>query len=171
MIRPLAWTALLLLLTCPPAFAADSAAPQAAPQIVPPVIDPLPILVRPAMLGDFIGAFAGHQVRVESARVVRLYGNRALLVETAARFRSARPTRILVLLDVGSMRVPANQLVGETVRVLGVARTLLGMQVTGEVPWPDGLDRGRARRLEIRGAVLASSVQTQEGIELTNRAL
>ena len=36
--------------------------------------------------------------------------------------------------------------------VLGTARTLLGMQVTGEVPWPPILTRDVTERYEIRAA-------------------
>jgi hypothetical protein len=53
--------------------------------------------------------------------------------------------------------------------VEGIARTLLGMQVTGEVPWPARLDRETVERLEIRAAILATSVHTADGIELTDR--
>jgi hypothetical protein len=50
-----------------------------------------------------------------------------------------------------------------------VARTLLGLQVTREVSWPEGLTPEAVQRLEVRAAVLATSVQTAEGIELTDR--
>jgi hypothetical protein len=140
-----------------------------ASQILPPLTGPLTIMVRPAMLGDHIGTFAGHLVEVPSARVVRVYGDRAMVVETAGRVRYIRPTRVLVLLDAGAIRVPARQLMGESVVVTGVARTLLGLQTGGDVAWPTQLDRGRLNRLDVRGAVLASSIQTAEGIELTNR--
>jgi hypothetical protein len=53
--------------------------------------------------------------------------------------------------------------------VTGVARTLLGVQVTAEVPWPPELTPEVVKRLEIRAAILATSVQTAEGIELTDR--
>jgi hypothetical protein len=60
-------------------------------------------------------------------------------------------------------------LVGSDVTVHGTARTLLGLQVTNEVPWPEILTRDVTKRFEIRAAVLATSVQTADGVELTNR--
>ena len=60
-------------------------------------------------------------------------------------------------------------LVASTVTVFGVARTVLGVQVTGEIPWPSRLDRQLIDRLEIRAALLATSVQTAEGVELTDQ--
>jgi hypothetical protein len=44
---------------------------------------------------------------------------------------------------------------------------LLGVQVTGEVPWPAVLRPEMLERLEIRAAVMATSVRTAEGVELT----
>jgi hypothetical protein len=66
--------------------------------------------------------------------------------------------------------VPPSSLVASTVTVFGVARTVLGVQVTGEIPWPSTLDRQLIDRLEIGAALLATSVQTAEGVELTDRA-
>ncbi len=74
-----------------------------------------------------------------------------------------------MLVDEGALRVDAAAIVGSDVTVLGTARTLLGMQVTGEVPWPPILTRDVTERYEIRAAVLATSVQTADGVELTNR--
>ena len=54
--------------------------------------------------------------------------------------------------------------------ILGVARTLLGLRVSPEIPWPSTLDRDRIERLEVRAGVLATSVQTAEGTELTQRS-
>jgi hypothetical protein len=41
------------------------------------------------------------------------------------------------------------------------------MQVSREVPWPKELSPEAVERLEIHAAVLASSVRTAEGVELT----
>jgi hypothetical protein len=57
--------------------------------------------------------------------------------------------------------------VSSSVTVSGVARTLLGMQAGGEVAWPTELRPEVVERLEIHAAVLATSIQTPEGIELT----
>jgi hypothetical protein len=59
--------------------------------------------------------------------------------------------------------------VASTVTVEGVARTVLGMQVSAEVPWPARLDRETIERLEIKAAILATSVHTADGVELTSR--
>jgi hypothetical protein len=74
-----------------------------------------------------------------------------------------------VLVDAGALRVSAASIVGSNVRVVGVARTPLGIQVTGEVPWPPELTPEVVKRFEIRAAVLATSVQTADGVELTDR--
>jgi RNase P/RNase MRP subunit p29 len=169
MTRVLTGAALLLLLTGPALRAAEGDAAAAA-QILPPVTDPVPIVVRPAMLSDHIAELAGHSVQVASARVVRVYGTNALVVETSSRLRGTTSGRVLVILDRSTLRVPAAQLRGETVQVRGTARTLLGLQVSGDGAWPDRLDRWSTRRLDIGGAVLASSVHTADGVELTTAA-
>jgi hypothetical protein len=75
--------------------------------------------------------------------------------------------RILVLVEGGgSLRVSADLVVGSNVVVVGIARTLVGVQITREVRWPVQLTREAVNRLEIRAAVLARSVQTPEGVEL-----
>jgi hypothetical protein len=71
-----------------------------------------------------------------------------------------------VLVEGGSMRLDPVSLVGMTVRVTGVARTVLGMQVSREVPWPQQLTRDVVRRYEIRAAVLSPSVETPDGVQL-----
>lgn len=76
-----------------------------------------------------------------------------------------------MLIDAGALRVDHRALVGANVRVRGVARSLLGIQMTAEVPWPPELAPEVVKRLEIRAAVLATSVQTPDGIELTDRRM
>jgi hypothetical protein len=122
------------------------------------------------MLAQQVSVFAGHHVRVWQAKVVGVFDPRVFLVETATRFRDpiGFRDRVLVMVDPGALRVPATLLVGSTVTVFGVARTLLGMQVSHEVPWPTMLDPKLVEQLEIHAAVLARSVQTPEGIELTD---
>ena len=131
----------------------------------------MPILVRPAMLVASIGQLAGQTVRVPQARVVGLFNDRAFVVDTASRLPAlpGMRGRVLVFVDPGALRVAETTLVASTVTVIGVARTLLGMQVTGEVAWPTALKPDVVERLEIRAGVLASSVQSAEGVELTNR--
>lgn len=131
----------------------------------------IPITLRPVMLAHNIEELAGHDVKIVNARVVGVFEPHALLVESATRYEQTlgERDRILVLIDAAKLRVPADAIVASTVNVVGVARTLLGAQATAEVPWPTVLNRDLVRRLEVRAAVLATSVQTAEGTELTDR--
>lgn len=134
-------------------------------------LDRLPIVVRPGMLAAQIGELAGHGVRVPYARVVGVFNPRAFLIDTSTRLPpiTGHRARVLVLVERGALTVPPAAIVASTVTVAGVARTLLGVQVSREVPWPTELDPETVERLEIRAAVLAASVQTAEGVELTTR--
>jgi hypothetical protein len=130
------------------------------------------VTIRPATLAGQIEEFAGHSVRVPYARVVGVFNPQALVVDTAT---TLPPTlgnreRVLVLVEERALNVPAALIVGSTVTISGVARTLLGVQVTREVPWPVELSPDVVKRLEIRAALLARSVQTADGIELTTAA-
>jgi hypothetical protein len=129
------------------------------------------ITVRPASLASLIGELAGFQVKVPYARIVGLFDERAFLIDSAMDIPAplGHRDRILVLVDAAALRIPAETLVASTVTVMGVARTLLGVQAGGEVPWPAQLDRDAVKRLEVRAAVLATSVRTADGVELTNR--
>jgi hypothetical protein len=128
--------------------------------------------VRPATLADNIDFFAGREVAIFDARVVGVFEPHAFLIESATRHPESigQRDRVLVLIDDGVLCVPAELAVASTVKVAGIARTLLGMKVSAEVQWPTRLDRKLVDRLEIRGSVLATSVQTPEGIELTDRS-
>jgi hypothetical protein len=128
-----------------------------------------PITVRPATLADQIDELAGQRVRVPNSRVVGVFNPRVFLVDTATRLPPSvgNRDRLVVLIQPGELRVAATSIVGSTVTLDGVARTLLGMQVTGEVPWPVELRPQVIERLEIRAAVLATSVRTADGVELT----
>lgn len=130
-----------------------------------------PVRVRPGMLASGIEQFAGAPVEVLEARAVGLFGTRVLVVDNAMRLPPIRGQRdrILVLVEDGEIGVDPALLVGATIRVTGIARTLLGVRVTREVPWPPELDRERLERLEIRAAVLAESVRTADGVELIAR--
>jgi hypothetical protein len=118
-----------------------------------------------------IEELAGHHVKVVNARVVGVLEPHAFLIESATRYEEAlgQRDRILVLIDAAKLRVPAEDLVTSTVHVIGLARTLLGARVSAEVPWPTRLDRDLARRLEVRAAVIATSVRTADGTELTDK--
>jgi hypothetical protein len=129
------------------------------------------ITVRPEALASLIEELAGFQVRMPYARVVGLFDSRAFLVDSAMHLPAplGHRDRVLVLLDAAALRAPAESLVASTVTIQGVARTVLGVQTSGEVPWPVKLDRGALKRLEVRAAVLATSVRTADGVELTDR--
>lgn len=133
--------------------------------------DGLPIRVRPGMLAAQIGELAGHEVSVPYARIVGVFNRRAFLIDTSTRLPPVigHRARVLVLIERGDLTVPASLIVASTVTVAGIARTLLGMQVSREVPWPRELTPEAIERLEIRAAVLATSVRTAEGVELTAR--
>ena len=122
------------------------------------------------MLASSIEELAGLHVRMLNARVVRVFEPHAFVIELAARYEEVkgRNDRILVLIDSGKLRVPDDAIVASIVNVIGAARTLAGVQVSAEVAWPAELNRDLVRRLEVRAAVLATSVATPDGIELTD---
>lgn len=160
-----------------PTGAEAEAAPQAqtpepperaeAPERAPAA--PLPL--RTSTLADFIDALAGQSVRLDNARVVGLIAPGVFLVEPATRYLKpmGERDRLAVFIDHGDLRARPDLVVGSIVGVDGVARTLLSLQVAGEVPWPASLDANTMDRLEIRAAIVATSVHTAEGTELTNR--
>ncbi len=127
-----------------------------------------PLVLRASMLAADLEGFAGQRVKVLHARVVGVLDAHAFLVEPATHFLKDMGTRdrIVVLIQNGELGVPAELAVGEIVSIEGTARSLLSMQVTREVPWPARLEAQTIKRLEVRAAVLATSVQTAEGTEL-----
>lgn len=129
----------------------------------------LPILVRPGTLAAQINELAGHSVRVPYARVVGVVNPRVFLIDTATRLPPivGHRSRVLVFVDAGGLRVTPEQIVASTVTIHGLARTLLAMQVGSEAVWPAELNPEKIEKLEIRAAVLAKSVRTAEGVELT----
>lgn len=133
--------------------------------------EPIQTRVHAGALAQLIDELGGRPIRLPRARVLVVLNPRVFLIESAMSLPAivGNLERVLVLVDAGALRVDAASLVGSNVTVLGTARTLLGLQVTGEVPWPPVLTREVAERFEIRAAVLATSVQTSDGVELTNR--
>lgn len=131
--------------------------------------DPMDTVLHPGALAQLIDEVGGRQVRLPKARVAAVLNPRAFLIESAAILPPLRGRldRVLVLIESGALRVDASAVTNSNVRVLGVARTLLGMQTTAEVPWPPELTRDVLERYEIRAVVLATSVQTADGVELT----
>jgi hypothetical protein len=127
-----------------------------------------PITMQAATLAVAPDELAGFEVRLLDARVVGVLEAHAFLIEPATRYNDmGQRDRLLVLVNRGSLQAAPELIVGSTVRVTGVARTLVGMQTTREVAWPAGLTAKTIERWEVRAAVLASSVQTPDGVELT----
>jgi hypothetical protein len=141
------------------------------PEAEPPG-EPLRITLRPTTLASAVDELAGQRVRILNARVVGMFEPRAFLIESATSYEATMGLRdrVLVLIDGTGLQAAPEHLVGSTVVILGVARTLLGLRLSPELPWPPKLDRDLIERLEVRAAVLATSVQTPEGTELTERS-
>ena len=130
--------------------------------------EPIDLRLHPSALAQLIDELGGRQITLPRAKVVSVINPRAFLVESAGPL-AAMPgnyNRVVVLVEGGTLRVEPLALVGTTVRVTGVARTVLGMQVTREVPWPPELTRDIVRRYEVRAAVLSGSVETPDGVQL-----
>jgi hypothetical protein len=128
-------------------------------------------VLHPSALATLIDEVGGRVVTLPKARVAAVLNPRVLLVESASLLRPVMDySRVLVMIDRAELHVRAEEIVDTNVKVFGVARTLLGMQQTREVPWPPELTRDILKRYEIRAAVLASSVQTADGVELTSRS-
>jgi hypothetical protein len=130
-----------------------------------------PIPVRPYALAQIVSELAGSPVNVERARILGVIDSRAVVIESDSVFD---PTwrdrgRVLVLLERNrSLSIPRSPVSIAPVNVIGIARTLLGIQAAQDVPWPQALTRREIDRLGIRAAILASSVRTSDGVELTS---
>ena len=132
---------------------------------------PAPINLHPGGLARLIEEVGGRLVTLPRARVLAVLNPQILLIESASPLQATigMLDRVLVLIGGAELRVDAALLRGTDVHVAGTARTLLGAQVTGEVPWPRELTPDMVKRLEIRAAVLATSIRTADGVELTRR--
>ena len=130
--------------------------------------DAIPLRLHPGAAAQLIDEVGGRVITLPRAKVVSVLGPQALLVESAGSLTSMRGgyNRVVVLIERATLHVDAAALVGATVQVTGIARTVLGMQVSREVPWPPALTPDVVRRYEIRAAVLSSSVQTADGVQL-----
>jgi hypothetical protein len=131
--------------------------------------DPAAMTLHAASLAELIDEIGGRTVTLPRARVLAVINPRVLLIESASLLQATigNLDRVLVLIDGGPLRVDAALLTGADVRVSGTARTLLGARVTGEVAWPADLTPEIVKRLEVRAAVLATSIRTADGVELT----
>ena len=132
---------------------------------------PAPINLHPGGLARLIDEVGGRPVTLPRARVIAVLNPQVLLIESASPLQATIGllNRVLVLIGDAELRVDAASLTGADVHVAGTARTVLGAQVTSEVAWPRELTPDMIKRLEIRAAVLATSVRTSDGVELTRR--
>lgn len=154
------WTALLSLMLV------------VGPQVSqPPATQPGPlrVTVHPWTLGHAVDEFAGQRVRVPNARVTSVLDPRAFVIESESPHDVGKGyhDRTLVLLDGASLQVTADQVADSTVVVFGVAKTIVGSRLLSAPAWPASLDRERLKQLEVRAVVIATSVQTADGTELT----
>jgi hypothetical protein len=130
-----------------------------------------PVTMQAGALARLVGEMAGYSVTVPRVRILWVVDAHALVVESDSLFD---PTwrdhnRVLVLIERGrSLAIPRPPIAIAPVTVVGVARTLLGIQAGHDVPWPGALTRHELDRLDVRAAILASSVQTADGVELTS---
>jgi hypothetical protein len=132
-----------------------------------------PIGLHPFALAQSVGELAGYPVNVQRARILWVIDQHALVIESDSSFSPAWRDRGRVLVLVGrdrALAIPRPPVAIAPVTIVGVARTLLGIQAAHEVPWPEALTRHETERLDIRAAILASSVQTADGVELTSLA-
>jgi len=127
------------------------------------------LTLHAAALAELIDAVGGRRVNLFRARVVAVLNPRVLLIESASPLLATvgNLDRVLVLIGGARLRVDAAAMAGIDVRIAGTAHTLLGARVTGKVPWPPELTPDMVKRLEIRAAVVTTSVQTADGVELT----
>jgi len=130
-----------------------------------------PISVRPSALAQIVSELAGSPVNVQRARILWVIDSHALVIESDSVFD---PTwrdhgRVLVLLERNrSLSIPRPPVAIAPVNIIGIARTLLGIQAAQDVPWPPALTRREIERLRVRAAILASSIRTSDGVELSS---
>ena len=130
-----------------------------------------PIGMHPFALAQAVGELAGYPVNVQRARILWVIDQHAVVIESDSSFGPTWRDRGRVLVLVGrdrSLAIPRPPVAIAPVTIVGVARTLLGVQAAHDVPWPEPLTRHEIERLDIRAAILASSVQTADGVELTS---
>jgi hypothetical protein len=132
-----------------------------------------PIALHPFALAHAVGEFAGYPVSVERARILWVVDAHALVIESDSAIGPTWRDRGRVLAVTPRDRllaIPRPPVDIGPITVVGVARTLLGLQALHEVPWPEPLMRDTIHRLDIRAAIVATSVRTPDGVELTSPA-
>ena len=130
-----------------------------------------PITVRPSALAQIVSELAGSPVNVQRARILWVVDSHAIVIESDSLFEPTwrDRSRVLVLLERSRLlAIPRPPVAIAPVNVTGIARTLLGIQAAQDTAWPQALTRREIERLNIRAAILASSVRTSDGVELTS---
>jgi hypothetical protein len=130
-----------------------------------------PITVRPSALAQIVSELAGSPVNVPRARILWVVDSHAIVIESDSLFDPTwrDRSRVVVLLERNrSLAIPRPPVAIAPVNIVGIARTLLGIQAAQDVPWPQALTRREIDRMDIRAAILASSVRTPDGVELTS---
>ena len=156
-----------LMASTPPALTSSAVRPLAQTSPVVPARRLSEIQLHPAGLSQLITEVGGMPVRLARVRVLALVSPRVLLVESASMLQATvgNLDRVLVIAE-RALRVDNAAIAGSDVQIAGVARTLLGVRLSGEVAWPAELTPEMVKRLEVRAAVQASSIRTSDGVEL-----
>jgi hypothetical protein len=132
-----------------------------------------PITMHPFALAQSADELAGYPIHVQRARVLWVIDQHAMVIESEGPFDPTWRDRGRVLVVVGrdrSLAIPRRPVSIAPITIVGVARTLLGIQAGHDVPWPEALTRHEIDRLNIGAAVLATSIRTPDGVELTSAA-
>jgi hypothetical protein len=130
-----------------------------------------PITVRPSALAQLVSEIAGTPVQVPHARILWVIDAHAIVIESDSLFDPTwrDRSRVLVVLDRSRfLAIPNPPVAIAPVDVVGIARTLLGIQASQGMLWPPALRRREVERMDIKAAVLASSIRTSDGVELTS---
>ena len=130
-----------------------------------------PISVRPSALAQLVGEIAGTPVLVPRARILWVVDAHAIVIESDSLFDPTwrDRSRVLVVLERSrSLAIPRPPVAIAPVDIVGIAKTLLGIQAGQEVAWPPALKRREIERMDIKAAILASSIRTSDGVELTS---
>jgi len=130
-----------------------------------------PITVRPSALAQLVSAIAGTPVQVPGARILWVVDPHAIVIESDSLFEPTwrDHSRVLVVLErTRSLAIPNPPIAIAPVDVTGIAKTLLGIQAGQGMLWPPALRRREVERMDIKAAVLATSIRTSDGVELTS---
>ena len=156
--------AILLLFLAFPAVAGAEQRPRSDTESVP-------IRLHGSALAQLINELWGKEISFPEAKVISAINPGTFVVQSTAPLAPmpGKLGRAVVLVTGGTLLVDSAMLVGTTVLVTGIAQSVLATQATREVPWPAELTPDLVRRHGIRTVILASSVQTADGVHLLMR--